>query len=530
MNSRIVKRLAAFGVLALVLPALASSPSLAQPGSRTFPETGKTVSGKFLQYWDGNGGLAQQGYPISEEMPEQSDTDGKTYTVQYFERAVFELHPENAGTKYEVLLSLLGNFYYQEKYPSGASDQKISTENAIKFSETGKSLGGIFRQYWEKNGGLAQQGFPISEEFQEKSDLNGLTYTVQYFERAVFEAHPENAPPYNVLLSQLGTFRYKAKYQTVTQPTPTPTTAPAAATPTVAAPTATLPPGPPLRDVEFLGKVADSSTPFEGPVGITTDAQDNLYVADTRSNRVLKFDSTGHLVLQFGSGGSDDGQFRFGDVGDVAVDSAGIIYVADALNQRVQKFDSNGQFLTKWGSSGTGNGQFGRTEGVAVDTQGNVYAVDDRFNTSLSGRIQKFDSNGGFLAEWHDMDNPGYIDTDAQGNVYMAAYVADFVRKYDSTGRLLASVATRPLSDPAGIAIDQQGDIFVSSGINPQSSRTTEYFVAKYNQSGQLLAKWGSLGPGDGQFRGGGDVAVDSQGNVYVSDSINKTVQKFRLK
>jgi YVTN family beta-propeller protein len=57
-----------------------------------------------------------------------------------------------------------------------------------------------------------QQGFPISDEFQEKSSLNGKVYTVQYFERAVFERHPENQPPYDVLLSQLGTFRYKAKY------------------------------------------------------------------------------------------------------------------------------------------------------------------------------------------------------------------------------------------------------------------------------------------------------------------------------
>jgi hypothetical protein len=46
----------------------------------------------------------------------------------------------------------------------------------------------------------------------EKSDLDGKTYKVQYFERAVFEHHPENPAPYDVLLSQLGTFRYKQKY------------------------------------------------------------------------------------------------------------------------------------------------------------------------------------------------------------------------------------------------------------------------------------------------------------------------------
>ncbi len=50
----------------------------AQGGTRTFPETGKTLRNTFLTYWDSHGGLAQQGYPISDEMHEKSDTDGKT--------------------------------------------------------------------------------------------------------------------------------------------------------------------------------------------------------------------------------------------------------------------------------------------------------------------------------------------------------------------------------------------------------------------------------------------------------------------
>src|SRR5262245_39469879 len=48
-------------------------------GSQTFPETGKTVNGLFLDYWNTHGGLAQQGYPISDVMEEVSDLDGKTY-------------------------------------------------------------------------------------------------------------------------------------------------------------------------------------------------------------------------------------------------------------------------------------------------------------------------------------------------------------------------------------------------------------------------------------------------------------------
>ena len=198
-----------FVVLAAVVAAY--TPAGAQAGTRTFPETGKTVKGRFLEYWTQNGGLPQQGFPISEEIRERSDTDGKTYTVQYFERAVFELHPENAAP-YDVLLSLLGNFLYTEKYPKGASGQQPNTLPGSRlFPETGKRVGGVFLDYWQRNGGLAQQGLPLSDEFNERSDLDGKSYRVQYFERAVFEYHPENQPPFNVLLSQLGTFRFRAK-------------------------------------------------------------------------------------------------------------------------------------------------------------------------------------------------------------------------------------------------------------------------------------------------------------------------------
>ena len=89
-----------------------------QAGCRTFQETGKTVCGRFLQYWQENGGLPQQGYPISNEFAEKSDLDGKTYMVQYFERAVFEMHPENKPPQ-DVLLSHLGLFQFQRKYPNG---------------------------------------------------------------------------------------------------------------------------------------------------------------------------------------------------------------------------------------------------------------------------------------------------------------------------------------------------------------------------------------------------------------------------
>ncbi|MEO8288063.1 MAG: substrate-binding domain-containing protein [Chloroflexota bacterium] len=215
-KKKLVSGLAAAALMLSILPVGVNG--YAQGNTRTFTETGKTVKGKFLDYWTNHGGLPQQGFPISEEMQEKSDTDGKTYNVQYFERAVFEMHPENQAPN-DVLLSLLGVATLSRNYPNGApADQKASTENATKFAETGKTVGGKFRAYWEKNGGLAQQGFPITDEFTERSPLDGKTYTVQYFQRAVFELHPENQAPFDVLLSQLGTFQYKRKYSAAGAP------------------------------------------------------------------------------------------------------------------------------------------------------------------------------------------------------------------------------------------------------------------------------------------------------------------------
>ncbi|MEO8288662.1 MAG: alpha/beta hydrolase [Chloroflexota bacterium] len=183
--------------------------SEAQVSCSTFEETGQEVCYDFLQYWLDHGKLAQQGYPITGRIQERSETDGQVYLVQYFERAVFELHPENEAPN-NVLLSLLGTFRYKEKYPDGAPGQEPNnTPGSVLYNETGKRVGGVFFDYWQKNGGLAQQGLPISDEFTEKSDIDGQSYRVQYFERAVFELHPENEPPYNVLLSQLGTIRKK---------------------------------------------------------------------------------------------------------------------------------------------------------------------------------------------------------------------------------------------------------------------------------------------------------------------------------
>lgn len=72
----------------------------------------------------------------------------------------------------------------------------------ITFPETGRTLRGEFRRFWEANGGLPVFGFPITEETVEQTPEG--SFVVQYFERNRFEFHPEKAAPYNVLLGRLG--------------------------------------------------------------------------------------------------------------------------------------------------------------------------------------------------------------------------------------------------------------------------------------------------------------------------------------
>ncbi len=177
------------------------------PATDPTSPTGLRVSSRFQGFWAKYGGLPVFGYAISGERYEQSPTDGKQYTVQWFERARFEWHPEFLGSDNSVELGLLGRQVTAGRnFPTVAPFQ--STAAAWYFAPTSHSLSGRFLQYWQASGGLTLYGYPISEPLTEAS-TDGKGYTVQYFERARFEYHPENRPPYDVLLGLLGRQLYK---------------------------------------------------------------------------------------------------------------------------------------------------------------------------------------------------------------------------------------------------------------------------------------------------------------------------------
>jgi spore germination protein len=159
--------------------------------------------------------LAVFGYPMSEENQERNRDTGQTYTTQYFERQRFELHPENAGTPYEVLLGRLGAQEAEQRGLLSSAPFLLVVNSPSPdgscsyFPATQHWACGRFRLYWQNHGlefgepsfsfreSLALFGAPISEPFVDPAS----GFTTQYFERARFEYHLENRPPYAVPLS-----------------------------------------------------------------------------------------------------------------------------------------------------------------------------------------------------------------------------------------------------------------------------------------------------------------------------------------
>lgn len=211
---------------------------------------------------------------------------------------------------------------------------------------------------------------------------------------------------------------------------------------------------------------------------IATDSAGNIYVVDTASSSVKKFNSSGSLIYQFGNYGTGNNQFLHPT--NIAIDSSGNIYVSDFGQHKVKKFDQNGNYLAQIGNVGSGAGDFANPAGMALDSSGNIYIADPNNN-----RVQKFTSSGIYLSQFGSFGE--------NGNGY-------FVQ-------------------PTDIAIDSSGNIYVlDSGTS---------IVQKFNSSGVFQSQFGSQGFDFGQFVAPKGIEIDSFGNIYIADSGNNRVQKF---
>jgi len=219
---RILNYLAAL-LLSLALLGATTAPTqgvaLAQTDERCFAETGYCISGRIREYWEQNGGLAVFGLPLGPQQ-ETVGEDGQARQAQWFERHRLELHPENQPP-YDVLLGRIGvdRLVQQGRdwttFPKPDIEAEADAERCRLFRETGFIVCDAFLEAFRSYGlsfpdtpgisdaeSLALFGLPISTPMTET--IEGKELLVQWFERARFELHPDNDPPFNVLFGRLG--------------------------------------------------------------------------------------------------------------------------------------------------------------------------------------------------------------------------------------------------------------------------------------------------------------------------------------
>jgi DNA-binding beta-propeller fold protein YncE len=208
--------------------------------------------------------------------------------------------------------------------------------------------------------------------------------------------------------------------------------------------------------------------------GLRIDRDDNVWITDLAHHQVMKFDSGGKLLLTLGKKGKPgETKDQFNKPADVGFGSAGEIYVADGYgNSRVVKFSKEGNYLLEWGKKGKGEGEFNLPHALRIDDRGRVY-VGDRENN----RIQVFDADGKFLAQWKD------------------------------TGA------------PFGLFLTPDKHMLLADG---RANR-----AKVLDLEGKALGHWGEKGARAGQFNFPHGICMDSRGAVYVAEIDGQRVQKF---
>jgi DNA-binding beta-propeller fold protein YncE len=214
---------------------------------------------------------------------------------------------------------------------------------------------------------------------------------------------------------------------------------------------------------------------FKSSHGIRIDSAGNVWTVDVKGHLVLKLTPAGKVQMVIGrSPGNNDGKDSFNEPTGIAFASNGDFYISDGyVNSRVIKFNADGDYLTHWGSKGTGDSQFNLVHDVTLDSHGRVY-VADRTNQ----RIQIFDPDGKFLGKWTDIGSPW-------GIIYAA----------------------------------KEDVVYMCDGFNNR--------VIKLSLDGHVLGVLGSQGRTPGKFDYAHNIAIDSEGALYVVEIKNWRVQKF---
>lgn len=220
-----------------------------------------------------------------------------------------------------------------------------------------------------------------------------------------------------------------------------------------------------------------------------------------------------------------------------AVDDAGYIYVT--VGDFVEKYDSAGALVRKWGGTGAGYGQFKTASGIAVDSKGRVIVVD-----TYNNRVQIFNSEGIFKMQIGvtgsggctntQLNSPRSVAVDKSDNIYVADADSNRVMVFKANDGSFLKVIGQPnattcfaagsqASGTHAVAVDQNGNVYVSD------NGTFKIHVFDANGTvTPIKSLGGGFGSGVGQFHVLESIAIDDDGTIYVTDPQSQRVQAYK--
>jgi DNA-binding beta-propeller fold protein YncE len=240
---------------------------------------------------------------------------------------------------------------------------------------------------------------------------------------------------------------------------------------------------PPILEFDRSGKFVRSfgAGMFVQPHGLTVDRDGNIWVTDQsakdgKGEQATKFSPEGKVLMTLGKAGvAGSGPDQFNGPCDVAVAANGDIFVADGhggdTNARIVKFSKDGKFIKAWGKKGSGPSEFDTLHRLAMDSKGRLF-VADRGNN----RIQIFDQDGNFIAQWHQFGRPSGIyiskdDTlysvDSQSDEMTNPGVKRGIRIGSAKDGSVKYFIPDPNTNPAialaeGVSVDAKGEIYAA--------------------------------------------------------------------
>jgi len=290
------------------------------------------------------------------------------------------------------------------------------------------------------------------------------------------------------------------------------------------------------------------------PHAVVTDAAGNVYIAS--DNCVFKADKKGILTRVAGNaraGFSGDGgpatTAQLSSPGGVAVDNAGNLYIADSDNDRIRKVTSAGIISTVAGNGNAGYSGDGRPatgaqlnspKGVVADNAGNLYIADyenDRIRkvtragviSTVAGGATRGLGEGG-PATGAKLTGPSALAMDSAGNLYFVDYGSSRIRKVTPAG-VISTVASGRQQGAGlqlfGVAVDSAGNVYSADFDDGQILKITRAGVISTVAGGDTEGFGGDGGPAaNARLYNPQGVAVDNAGNLYIADTGNERIRK----